>query len=189
MRAREPWDHGKEACERLFGVGTMRRQGFSLVEIMIVVTILGILGALAMPVYTEHTTKAKEAAVKTNLSLIRAQIELYRLQHKNVAPGYTSGATTPVDDLPWQFEGTTTETGTVSKGKTVFGPFTYGPYLKKIPENPFNGLNAILYVAAATEFSAAANGTSSGWLYKKETAEIRLNWNDTDSKGQNYYEY
>jgi len=167
----------------------MRRHGFSLVEIMIVVTILGILGALAMPVYTEHTTKAKEAAVKSNLSLMRAQIELYRLQHKGAVPGYNSGGAVALDDLHWQLEGTTDEAGAVSKSKTQFGPFVHGPYLKKIPENPFNGLNTIIYVADATAFATAADGTSSGWLYKKETAELRLNWTGTDSNGQNYYEY
>jgi len=156
---------------------------------MIVVTILGILGALAMPVYTEHTTKAKEAAVKSNLSLMRAQIELYRLHHKGAVPGYTNGAATPPADLPWQFIGTTTETGAPSKTKNVFGPFVLGPYLKRIPENPFNGLDTIIYVADATAFATATDGTSSGWLYKKETAELRLNWTGTDTQGQNYYDY
>ncbi|MBN2128745.1 MAG: type II secretion system protein [Sedimentisphaerales bacterium] len=167
----------------------MEKHGFTLVEVMIVVTILGILGALAMPVYTDHTTKAKEAAVRSNLSLIRAQIELYRLHHKGSAPGYTGGAATAPADLPWQFIGTTTDTGAVSKSKTAFGPFTLGPYLKKIPQNPFNDLDSIIYVPAATEFAVAADGTSSGWLYKKETGEFRLNSKDTDSKGDFYYTY
>jgi len=178
-----------EAGERLFGVGTMRRHGFTLIELMIVVTILGILAALAMPIYSNHTVKAKEAAVKSNLSLVRAQIELYRLHHKGTAPGYTGGAATPVADLPWQFTGTTTDTGAVSKTKTAAGLFVYGPYLQKIPTNPFNDLNTIAYVAAATDFATAADGTSSGWLYKKETGELRLNCKDTDSKGEFYYTY
>lgn len=186
---REQRNRGMEAGERLFGVGTMRRQGFTLVEIMIVVTILGILGALAMPIYSDHTIKAKETAVKGNLSLIRAQIELYKLHHRGNAPGYTGGAQTPVADLPWQFIGTTSDTGDVSRTKTVGGLFVHGPYLKKIPTNPFNDLDTIAYVAAATDFADAADGTSSGWLYKKETGEIRLNYNTTDSKGDFYYTY
>jgi len=68
-------------------------------------------------------------------------------------------------------------------------PFLYGPYLKAIPKNPFNNRDEIVYVPVATQFSAAANGTSSGWLYKKETGEIRLNWTGTDSQGVNYTDY
>ncbi|MFH1717122.1 MAG: hypothetical protein ABIF19_07210, partial [Planctomycetota bacterium] len=68
-------------------------------------------------------------------------------------------------------------------------PFLYGPYLKKIPENPFNKLSTIAYVAEATAFSAAADGTSSGWLYKKETGEMAINWTGTDSGGVAYYNY
>lgn len=188
MRTRKPQSDGKEV-ESCLGVCTMQKQGFSLVELMVVVAILGILGALAMPVYTDHTTKAKEAAVRSNLGILRAQIELYRLHHKGVVPGYISTGSATVEELQWQFEGTTDTAGSVSKSKNVFGPFTCGPYTRKIPENPFNGLNTIIYVAAATEFSAAADGTSSGWLYKRETAEIRLNWDKPDAKGQYYYDY
>ena len=164
-------------------------RGVTLVEVMIVVTILGILGALAMPIYTDHTAKAKESAVRSNLSLIRAQIELYKLHHKGNVPGYTGGAQTPVADLPWQFIGTTSDTGEVSKTKTVGGLFVHGPYMKKIPTNPFNDLDTIAYVAVATEFAAAADGTSSGWLYKKETGEFRLNYDGADTKGELYSTY
>ena len=189
MPARRPQNRGMEAGKRLFEVGTMRKQGFTLVEVMIVVTILGILGALAMPIYTDHTAKAKETAVRSNLSLIRAQIELYKLHHKGNVPGYTGGAETPVADLPWQFIGTTSDTGAVSRTKTVGGLFVHGPYLKKIPTNPFNDLDSIAYVAAGGDFAAVADGTSSGWLYKKETGEFRINWKGTDSKGEFLYTY
>ena len=64
-----------------------------------------------------------------------------------------------------------------------------GPYLKKLPINPFNKLSTIIYVANGTEFSAVADGTSSGWLYKKETAEFKINWTGTDSDGTSFIDY
>ena len=167
----------------------MRKQGFTLVELMLVVAILGILGALVVPVYNDHTSQAKSAAVKSNLSAMRAQIELYKLQHKGARPGYVFGAPAGTDVLREQLVGTTTADGASSSNNIPTAPYLYGPYLKSIPENPFNELNTIAYVAEATAFAAAADGTSSGWLYKKETAEMRLNWGEADSKGTFFYAY
>ena len=65
----------------------------------------------------------------------------------------------------------------------------YGPYLRKIPKNPFNNLATISVVPVGTAFSAAVNGTSSGWLYKVETGEFVINWTGTDSHGVAYYNY
>ena len=80
-------------------------------------------------------------------------------------------------------------TGQASPSTVPSTPFLYGPYLKKIPKNPYNNLSTIAYVAVATAFSAAVDGTSSGWLYKKETAEIVMNWTGTDTAGVAYCNY
>jgi prepilin-type N-terminal cleavage/methylation domain-containing protein len=154
----------------------MKTKGFTLVELIIVITILGIMAA-------------KESAAKSDLMAMRTQIALYKLQHNEYPPGYISGAGAPIATVSLQLVGTTTVDGQASPSTIPSNPFLYGPYLKKIPENPFNELSSIAYVDQATAFSAAVNGTSSGWLYKKETAEIVLNWIGTDSKGVAYYNY
>jgi len=94
-----------------------------------------------------------------------------------------------VDVLALQFVGTSAVNGAATSSTTPASPFLYGPYVKKIPKNPFNNLSTIAYVAQATAFSAAVNGTSSGWLYKKETGEFVINWTGTDSEGTAYYNY
>jgi general secretion pathway protein G len=167
----------------------MKKKGFTLVEIILVVTILGILAALVLPTFQGNITTAKESASKSNLMTIRAQIELYKLQHNGYPPGYVNGAGAPVAMVPLQLTATTTDKGAVSPSTVPTTSFPYGPYLKKIPENPFNKLSTIAYVAEGTAFSAAVNGTSSGWLYKKETAEVALNWTGTDSEGEAFYNY
>jgi general secretion pathway protein G len=167
----------------------MKKKGFTLVEIILVVTILGILAAIVLPSFQGNIATAKESAAKSNLMTIRAQIELYKLQHNGYPPGYVNQAAAPIATVRLQLIGTTTVAGLASPSTVPSNPFLYGPYLKKIPENPFNKLSTIAYVDAATAFSAAVDGTSSGWLYKKETSEVALNWTGTDSEGVAFYTY
>jgi len=167
----------------------MKEKGFTLVELMIVITILGILAAVVFPLFADNVSKAKESASKTNLAAMRHQIEMYKLQHNDVTPGYVNGAGTNEATLVLQFIGTTTVVGQTSPSTVPSNPFLYGPYLRSIPKNPFNDLTNITYVAEATAFSAAVDGTSGGWLYKKETGEIAINWTGNYSAGVAFYDY
>jgi prepilin-type N-terminal cleavage/methylation domain-containing protein len=167
----------------------MKRKAFSLIEVLLVVAILGILAAIAVPHFTEHTAKARETAAKDIIRTMRGQIELYKVQHRGTAPGYVNGAPAPTAALQLQFTATSAVTGQVSTSTVPTDPFLYGPYIKKLPQNPFNRLTNIAYVAAATDFAAATDGTSSGWLYKKETAQFKLNWTGTDSDGLDFLDY
>ncbi len=57
--------------------------GFTLVEILIVVVILGILAAIVIPQFTDASTQAKESALASDLQMMRSQLELYKIQHND----------------------------------------------------------------------------------------------------------
>lgn len=167
----------------------MKNKAFTLVELLIVVAILGIMAAIVIPSFQGNVAQAKESASKTNLATMRTQIELYKLHHNSIPPGYVNGSGAAVATVALQLIETTNVVGQTSSSTVPTVQYPYGPYLKKIPKNPYNDLSAIAYVAVATEFSAAVDGTSSGWLYKKETGEIVLNYTGADSGGVAYYSY
>ena len=64
------------------------RRGFSLVELIIVVAVLGIMAAIIVPQFQSHSTQAKKAVAKDSLRILRGAIELYTAQHGGVPPGY-----------------------------------------------------------------------------------------------------
>ncbi|HWC97106.1 MAG TPA: type II secretion system protein [Candidatus Sulfopaludibacter sp.] len=66
----------------------MRRQrGFTLVELMVVVTIIVILLTMAIPMYTKQTTRSREAVLKSNLFSMRMAIQQYIYDHQAAPHG------------------------------------------------------------------------------------------------------
>ena len=128
------------------------KKGFTLVEILIVVVILGILAAIVIPQFTSASTEAKEAALVSNLQAVRSQIELYKIHHNDYLPG-TQGTV----DFATAMTSKTDQDGVV--GATVTHRF--GPYMQKIPLNPFNDLNIV-----TTGASRLTTGTTTaGWHF------------------------
>jgi prepilin-type N-terminal cleavage/methylation domain-containing protein len=148
------------------------RCGFSLVEVLIIVAVLGILAAFVMPLYTERVAEAKEAAAKANLSIMRSAIELYTARN-DVPPGY-------LNNDPAQAIGLTTFFFQMVKNKFR--------YLSSMPQNPFNNLMIIQMIADTEAMPSEATGEF-GWIYKPATRDFRIDWPGTDSKGIDFYNY
>ncbi|MBP8911780.1 MAG: prepilin-type N-terminal cleavage/methylation domain-containing protein [Phycisphaerae bacterium] len=136
------------------------KRGFTLVEILIVVVILGILAAIVIPQFTQASTEAKTNSLCSNLQTLRSQIELYKVQHNDQVP--TSAA-----DFITRMTQTTKIDGTPSgsKQRNKGAGYIYGPYLERIPENPFNGESSIVEWGTGTD--------AKGWEYNAATGEIR----------------
>ena len=69
-----------------------KEQGFSLIELMIVVAIMGILSAIAIPSYVEHVRKGKRADAKVELLKLAQMQESYFVQNMSYAKDLTTGA-------------------------------------------------------------------------------------------------
>ncbi len=150
----------------------MRKKAFSLIELLIVISILGIMAAIVLPMFRDNIQKTKEAAAKDSLRILRTVIETYAAKNNGIPPGYT-------DNDPTQ----------MPQGINVFRQLVNpGGYLKSMPENPFNGMNGLVAVNNSTAFPTEADGKS-GWVYKPATKEIRVNWTGKDSEGILYFEY
>jgi prepilin-type N-terminal cleavage/methylation domain-containing protein len=66
-----------------------RVSGFTLVEVLITLAILGILAAIAYPIYTGYITNAKRSEARTNLAVLRLLIEQYNAENGKSCPAAT----------------------------------------------------------------------------------------------------
>jgi general secretion pathway protein G len=166
-----------------------RARAFTMVEVMIVVVLLAVLAAIVLPSLTKGTTMAKESALAFDLGLLRRFVLIYQSQHLEASPGYPNGnkAATPSGDtfrdqamLSSKATGETAAVGTAG--------YTYGPYLSRIPVNPFNQKDTVETLANGQAFPAVADN-SHGWICKPETGEVRPDNTGTNSSGTAYYDY
>lgn len=136
------------------------KSGFTLVEILIVVVILGILAAIVIPQFTEASTEAKTSSLCTDLQTMRSQIELYKIQHDDNLPGVASGTHLAGADFEAALTGQTDLFGNVGTD--------YGPYIQKIPSNQFS--DVAIADTVRTEAGASTAGTAvAGWVFNTDT--------------------
>ena len=144
------------------------QSGFTLVELLIVVIILGILAAVVIPQFNTAAAESKESALASNLATIRQAIELYKVQHNDAFPGSTM-----VVQLT---------TGTKADGTSGT---KYGPYIRnKFPANPISGKDDV-----ATAATMPAAGTDAkGWVYATGNGEFRADTTGAGPSGTNYFD-
>lgn len=129
-------------------------KGFTLVEILIVVVILGILAAIVIPQFSQASSEARNSSVKSNLQMVRSQIELYKIQHNDILPG--AGTLDFVAALTTQSD-INGATGT-----------DYGPYMQKFPVNAIvDAGDALAEIVIGT--SAPAVTADMGWHFNSTT--------------------
>jgi MSHA pilin protein MshA len=130
----------------------MRTKGFTLIELVIVIVILGILAAVAIPKFIDLTTQAKQSSCKGALGGVRSGVAIF---YANKA-ATTGTATWPtLDEL---------------KGTAVMA--------QGMPANPYytNSSEAVDVTDGAGKTKGDTVGSSAGWVYNSSTGEF---WSNT----------
>jgi len=119
------------------------RKGFTLVEILIVVVILGILAAIVVPQFTNATQDAQAGNLKAQLKSVQNQIELFNARNNGAYPDFATDS--------W---------GAPTVPTSLIG----GNYLKSAPQNPaFPGADKTSITESATAGVKGAAGFAWVW--------------------------
>jgi len=146
-----------------------QRRGFTLIEIMVVIVILGILAAAVLPRIIGRTAQAKEARVKSDISTVVSQLEQFFLdmdRYPTTEEGLQALLTPPEQEAE-----ATEETTSPWKG----------PYLNKLPKDPWG--RDYVYLCPGTvntdSYDLLSYGKDGAEGGEDENADIK-HWTDVE---------
>jgi general secretion pathway protein G len=138
----------------------MRQRGFTLIEIMVVVVILGLLATLVLPRVIGRSEEAFVAKAKSDISALSAALQLYKLDNFNyptTEQGLESLVTRPeTEPLPRHWK--------------------KGGYIERLPNDPWGNPYQYLYPGEHMEFDLWSHGAD-GQAGGEEAALDIGNWN------------
>jgi len=173
----------------------MSIRAFSLIELVVVVVILGVLAAMAIPQLSQGATNTAESELKTDLAVLRTAIELYYQDHgaypgQKTAGTLAAGAGTAAAFIRQLTQYSDAE-GRVSA--TFSETFCYGPYLRHgippCPVSPAGPRAGIHLIGGPAVPGYTPTARETGWIYNYQTGYIAANSNSTDLDGVCYDAY
>ncbi len=166
----------RPSARRLLRDGMVCRRGFTLVGATIVVMVLAVVAAVVAPRFSQAgIAENRMDELCNNLQLLRSQIELYKVQHRDNPPMRSGDGRVAADRGFDQMLYCTDADGNVKSDRPRTrrdDVFYFGPYLEEVPRNPFNGSAEIVRVRNRDGIPTAEDA---GWAYVPETGEIFAN--------------
>jgi prepilin-type N-terminal cleavage/methylation domain-containing protein len=143
------------------------RRAFSLVELVIVVVIIGIIAAIAVPRMSSAADNAAQRAVVGSQTALQKAIDLYTVEHEGVLPHVGAA---DAKTFYFRLLRTSDLDGTINASTGI-----YGPYINGIPVNPINGKITI------RRGGANAGANTHGWRYDTASGQIQPDHSAGDS--------
>jgi general secretion pathway protein G len=143
--------------------------GFTLIEMVVVVMIVGILAAMAAPRLFGTAGRANDGAVRQSLGVIRNAIETFAAQHAGAFPGANGQEATFKSDLTANLRGVNVPKCPVGAAKN----------------------NAVRMMNGTASVAASINGSDAvqSWVYNYQTGDFNVNSTDPTSDGTTYDQY
>ena len=133
------------------------KNGFSVLEMFVVAIILSLVALLIVPQFSQAARESRTGKLCKELQRIRSYINIYKVQHENNLPG--SGELGFVEAMASQ---TSCLGSKYTSDMANNGDLSYGPYILRMPENSFNGLNTV-------DVGGCVGDGSDGWHFDPKT--------------------
>ncbi|MEF3279426.1 MAG: prepilin-type N-terminal cleavage/methylation domain-containing protein [Elusimicrobiota bacterium] len=144
----------------------MKKRGFTLVELMIVIVIIGILAAVAIPKFADMVDKSKEGATKAQLTALRSALQVYYGDNEGKFPRTSVSQTN------------TPQADSVVLNTTLIPKYISDIGMAKLPVKTGNHTcareNSQVYVVNVPTQNAST--TQGGWAY--DGSDTNNTWGD-----------
>lgn len=143
----------------MLGVIGRKRQGFTLVELLVVIVILAVLAAVVLPKFASSGQRSKESALKSDLTLLRNAVQMFKTDTGAYPASLADLAVTTAPAKGLASDGTQ---ATIAAGDW------HGPYITTVPNDPIS-VAAFTYTATSpgvgTVTSSATGNALDGTAY------------------------